>query len=245
VDAAGRLSFPSLLHWAPSQSSLVAVVAEALSELSGLQHAGAQSPQPSSSGRASPADAPAGQQRTQHGQAHHQQRQQQYQEAAVPSSAAVLQGMSAEQLHLLLVDERAYRDLLQQLAAQSASGAVQRQLRLGNADLAAANLARESEIAELRNQIAIIRSSEYALAKEAFDGKQARQAAVLDKIAPQQLIAALAAAAEALDAESEELNDRFCAGDVTIEAFQQQHLKLRQAYHERDIKRQAAEQTLM
>jgi hypothetical protein len=50
VDAAGRLSFPSLLHWAPSQSSLVAVVAEALSELSGLQHAGSQS-QPSSSGR--------------------------------------------------------------------------------------------------------------------------------------------------------------------------------------------------
>lgn len=50
VDAAGRLSFPSLLHWVPSQSSLVAVVAEALSELTGLQHAGPQSPQPSSSG---------------------------------------------------------------------------------------------------------------------------------------------------------------------------------------------------
>ena len=50
VDTAGRLSFPSLLHWVPSQSSLVAVVAEALSELSGLQHAGPQSPQPSSSG---------------------------------------------------------------------------------------------------------------------------------------------------------------------------------------------------
>ena len=50
MDAAGRLSFPSLLHWAPSQSSLVVVVAEALSELSGLQHAGAQSAQPSSSG---------------------------------------------------------------------------------------------------------------------------------------------------------------------------------------------------
>ena len=52
VDTAGRLSFPSLLHWVPSQSSLVAVVAEALSELSGLQHAGPQSPQPSSSGEA-------------------------------------------------------------------------------------------------------------------------------------------------------------------------------------------------
>lgn len=57
------------------------------------------------------------------------------------------------------MDDATHRDLLQRLAAQSASGAVQRQLRLGNADLAAANLARESEIAELRNQIAIIRCS--------------------------------------------------------------------------------------
>jgi hypothetical protein len=50
-----------------------------------------------------------------------------------------------------------HRDLFQQLAAHSAGGAVQRQLQLGNADLAAANLAKEAEIAELRNQIAIIR----------------------------------------------------------------------------------------
>lgn len=160
------------------------------------------------------------------------------------------------------------------------------------------------------------RSSEYALAKEAFDAKAARQAAVLNRIAPQQLISALAASAEALDAESEALNDRclssefwpsalpvvvafpcicllltsiagqcavksrhecrlppatlrsgqhlnlksknpqslkprccatcrFAAGDLAVEAFQQQHLKLRQAYHARDIKRQAAEQTLV
>lgn len=46
---------------------------------------------------------------------------------------------------------------MQRLAAQSASSAVQRQLRLGNADLAGANLGKEGEIAELRNQIAIIR----------------------------------------------------------------------------------------
>lgn len=52
------------------------------------------------------------------------------------------------------------RELVQRLASQSASGAVQRQLRLGNADLANANLAKEGEIAELRNQIAIIRCPE-------------------------------------------------------------------------------------
>ncbi len=217
------------------------------------------------------------------------------------------------------------RELVQRLASQSASGAVQRQLRLGNADLANANLAKEGEIAELRNQIAIIRwpknliallhdvlasagalcashdqhsvtsrkrepkdvhchlcelplcrgiggvaqsaarslpciaftpnqtlypsnfcrSSEYALAKEAFDEKMARQAAVLEKIAPAKLIASLAASAEALDEEADALYEKLVAGDVSVEAFQQQHLKLRQAYHVRDIKRQAAEQTLL
>lgn len=49
------------------------------------------------------------------------------------------------------------RDLVQRRTASSASGAVQRQLQLGNVDLASANLAKEGEIAELRNQIAIIR----------------------------------------------------------------------------------------
>lgn len=73
----------------------------------------------------------------------------------------------------------------------------------------------------------------------------ARQAAVLEKIAPAKLIASLAASAEALDEEADALYEKLVAGDVSVEAFQQQHLKLRQAYHARDIKRQAAEQTLL
>jgi hypothetical protein len=64
-------------------------------------------------------------------------------------------GIHGDATHSLIPMLR--RDLLLQLAAQSDSGAVQRQLRLGNADLANANLAKEAEIAELRNQIAIIR----------------------------------------------------------------------------------------
>lgn len=50
VDPAGRLAFPSLLHWAPSQSSLSGVVSEALAELTGSQPAAAQSPQSSRQG---------------------------------------------------------------------------------------------------------------------------------------------------------------------------------------------------
>lgn len=63
-------------------------------------------------GRASPADAGASQQPAQrHSQQPQQQQQQQYQyqDAAVRSDFPVLQGMSAEELHLLLVDERTYR----------------------------------------------------------------------------------------------------------------------------------------
>ena len=52
---------------------------------------------------------------------------------------------------------RTSRELVARMATNPSRGGVQRQLRTGNADLAAANIARESEIAELRNQIAIIR----------------------------------------------------------------------------------------
>ncbi len=64
-------------------------------------------------GRASPSGSAHGQQHPQQqGQARQQQQQQQQlqcQESAVPSEFSELAGMTAEELHLLLVDERAYR----------------------------------------------------------------------------------------------------------------------------------------
>ncbi len=49
------------------------------------------------------------------------------------------------------------RSLVQQEAAKLDVFGVQRQLREGNCELAAINLSRESELGELRNQIAIVR----------------------------------------------------------------------------------------
>lgn len=50
------------------------------------------------------------------------------------------------------------RELAQQLAAMSKQeSGCQRQLQTGNIELAEANLSRESELADLRNQIAMIR----------------------------------------------------------------------------------------
>lgn len=76
---------------------------------------------------------------------------------AVPSEFPELQRMSAEDLVELLVDDKAYAALVHRLAADSQVRQVARQLAAGNADMARANLEREAEMGEIRNQIAIIR----------------------------------------------------------------------------------------
>ena len=61
-------------------------------------------------------------------------------------------------------------------------------LREESRELAAANLARGEDQADIRNQQAIIRSSEYAPAKAAFDEKWGRQQGVLAKLSPEVLM---------------------------------------------------------
>lgn len=65
----------------------------------------------------------------------------------------------------------------------------------------------------------------------------------MEKLQPAALIAVLAAAAEAADAESNALFDKFSATEIPLDAFVQQHVKLRTLYHTRELKRQAAQQT--
>mmetsp|Transcript_17776 Transcript_17776/g.53527 ORF Transcript_17776/g.53527 Transcript_17776/m.53527 type:complete len:343 (+) Transcript_17776:205-1233(+) len=267
VDQAGGVTFPSLLSWLPAQSTLLAVVAEALSELQPFQQPTAQRlspPVPQSNGRSTPPyrgsyghsrSESSGSQQQQQQQQHRQHQRPQRQESPPPlppptpppplADFPELRSMSAKQLHRILVYDQAYRELVAKIAASPARSGVQRQLRLGNADLAAANLAHESEIAELRNQIAIIRSTEYGPAKAAYDAKVARQQAVLDKFSPARLVEKLGESAADVDAESEALYDTFAAGESTLEAFIQKHMALRRKYHMQETTRQAAAATLL
>ena len=88
------------------------------------------------------------------------------------------------------------------------------------------------------------RSSEYAVAKEAFDVLVARQEKVLSKLNPKVLTAGLAAAAEAADTASSDLYAAFTERqEMGLEPFVQQHVQLRKKYHALELKRQAAEQT--
>lgn len=59
-----------------------------------------------------------------------------------------------------------------------------KRLRAEAEEQARRNLSREGEMAEIRNQIAIIRSSEYAPALAAYEEKAQKQQAVLDLLSP-------------------------------------------------------------
>lgn len=165
--------------------------------------------------------------------------------ASVPTEFSEVQSLSNEELVAVLTDDDKYRQLASAIAGQSRTNKVLEQLREGNRQLAQDNLAQESVLAELRNQIAIIRSSEYAVVRENFDGKHARQKAVLGKLQPQALIEALASQAAQTEAEADALQDAFKKGEVSSEAFVERYTQLRKVFHQRDLKCQAAGQTLV
>jgi ESCRT-I complex subunit VPS37 len=228
VDAVGRLNFPLLERWGAPNVRLAAVVADAFKGLGGTPapapsqpasparpQQAVQHPPPSAqssgvsmgslgSGPASMSPAPsgssaaAGPQRTR--------------VVPIPASFAEVAGMGEEQLARTLADERAYQQLVEQLAASLNLWQVVDKLKGETRELAAANLAKSEEQGEIRNQMAIIRSGEYAPAKAAFDDNWARQQAVLSKMSPEVLIR------------------RFVKAQAT--------------YHQRDLRLQAAQQTL-
>ena len=88
------------------------------------------------------------------------------------------------------------------------------------------------------------RSSEYAAAKESFDQKYKRQQAVLRPLQPSVLIESLSKAAAKADEESDALYDRFSSGEVAVDGFVAQYVRARTLYHQRELKCQAAQQTL-
>lgn len=93
-------------------------------------------------------------------------------------------------------------------------------------------------------QAAWCRSSEYAAAKESFDQKYRRQQAVLRPLQPSVLIESLSRAAAKADEDSDALSEKFFSGDCTMESFVAQYVKARTLYHQRELKCQAAQQTL-
>lgn len=90
----------------------------------------------------------------------------------------------------------------------------------------------------------LCRSSEYAAAKEAFDAAYTRQEAILQKIKPQSLIAALATKAAAADEAAEKLQEDMLQKRVPLEGFTGPFIAQKKLFHQRELKQQAAQQIL-
>ncbi|KAK9845949.1 hypothetical protein WJX81_006726 [Elliptochloris bilobata] len=249
VDGTGRLATPGLRAWAPS-SRLAPVVGEALAALAGDRASAASGlacmgSSGSADGWVLIGGTPAAGGRATGGHSASGGAAALTRAPTLPGDFPQLHAMGAGELAALAADEAKYAAFVRKLAAASGVQQVQAQLRKGNVDLARGTLAREADLSELRNQIAIIWSSEYVAAKEAFDEPAARQAAVLEKVRPAALASALARRADEVEAASDALLERFIAGEAGgVDAFVAEYVKLRTRFHERDLKRQAAEQTL-
>ena len=116
-------------------------------------------------------------------------------------------------------------------------------LRRGNLELAGSNLGREEQLADIRNQIAIVRA-EYMPAQAGFDERSARQRAVLAQLSPEVVMARLAAAAVAADEQSGMVTAKLEAGELGVEGWVERYVLARALFHRRDLKHQAALQTI-
>lgn len=94
---------------------------------------------------------------------------------------------------------------------------------------------------QVRNQLAVVRSSEYTLIKSRFDELLTRQQKVLSTMGSVVWREKLEEAVSATDAASSALVSDFMAGDTTLEQFIKQHVEQRTQHHVLDLKRQAAE----
>ncbi|XP_024533401.1 vacuolar protein-sorting-associated protein 37 homolog 1 isoform X1 [Selaginella moellendorffii] len=113
-------------------------------------------------------------------------------------------------------------------------------LRKSNVNLARHNLGKESEMAELRNQCMIIRTTELATAQEKFSDAQRREKEILARSSPASILNKLQEAANAADDESESLHHKLLSGELEFPEFLQKYRQQRVLYHRRTLLRLAA-----
>jgi len=151
---------------------------------------------------------------------------------------------STEQLEQLLHDEAKFKELLREAVLGSAMSSTLEDIRVKNRQLAEANMGKQEAINEVRNQLAVVRSSEYTLIKARFDELLQRQRKVTGALSPLLWKEKLEDAVSEADAASGTLASSFLAGEALLEDFLRQYVEVRTRHHVLDLKRQAAEHLL-
>ncbi|GLC42986.1 hypothetical protein PLESTB_000279400 [Pleodorina starrii] len=158
---------------------------------------------------------------------------------------AFLEGLSSAKLLELLGDEAELRKAAASWLKDTPAARTLDDVRLQNRSLAESNLALSRSIEEARGHVAIVRSGEYAATRAAFEGLHGRQEAVVTKMGPSKLLGRLREEADKSDAASDDLLERFQTGSLPVETFVEQYVAAREAFHVIDLKRQAAEHSMV
>ena len=161
--------------------------------------------------------------------------------SSAASAQQILERKSDAELAALLTDEAKLANLLVELPQVVQVQCVRNDLMRGNAELAKKNLAFDDKVKDLRNQINIVRSSEFSAASEAYDEVRKDYVAARKLADPDAIAAALRKALQVDETASEELVDRFQRGDGSMDTrtFVREYMELRRRYHTRELKRQA------
>lgn len=158
---------------------------------------------------------------------------------------SLLKDKSVDELRKLLNDKDAYNQFLLALDQVKAQNNVRDELQKEMLQLAKSNLDKEPQIAELRNQCRIIRTTELAAASEKLNDLEKKKEDLLKCYSSDSLLRRLQEERNKTDEESDKLHSQFLDKEIELAAFVQKFKKLRSLYHRRAVTHLAAKSSPM
>ncbi|QDZ20646.1 vacuolar protein-sorting-associated protein [Chloropicon primus] len=143
--------------------------------------------------------------------------------------------LSEEKLLELLTDKEAYAQYMAGMKQLNNMGLSIRELVLKNQAVAESSLEKQNQIADVKNQIAIIRSTEVLEVKNKYEALAKEHNSILSSINVNTLKEKLSEAATKADEESEELSQQLVDKKISVEAFLEEFCKRRELYHKRTM----------
>jgi ESCRT-I complex subunit VPS37 len=143
--------------------------------------------------------------------------------------------LSSEELVNLLTDKEAYAKYVANMKQLSNMGSSTKELVTKNQAVAESSQEKQSQIAELKNQIAIIRSTEVLEVKHKYEELAKEHNSILSSINVNTLKEKLSDAANEEYEASEDLSQKLMDKEISVEKFVDQYCKRRELYHKRTM----------
>jgi len=146
----------------------------------------------------------------------------------------LLQQCSNEELYKILTDPNVYDEFISVAAAKlNVLGPGQKDEE--NVRLAQENLERDNEIQDRMNQIAIVKSSDYASMCRMYGDEMKQHQALMSRNNIPSLLQQLQDTSQKLQEDSEALLTRALSREVPIQDFIEEYQRMRREYHQKDL----------